>query len=139
MPFDALTYASRPDLSKPSLEGLAWILRHQMPEGHRWDFTKVIYRESCGTAGCALGVARIVWPELKEMYWIEMLQALGTQAYFTAQLFSAGVDSARENYGVLPDAVTAAMVADKIDAHLRDRAALNAAAEVSFAPVKEKV
>jgi hypothetical protein len=145
MPFDTLTYAqtnaARPDLSKPSLEGLSWILRHQMPKGHRWDFTKIMYREDsegCGTAGCAFGIALMVWPELEEQYWDQIAEALGTVAYFTTRLFSAEPFLTMREYGVPPEAVTAAMVADKIDAHLRDKAALNAAREISFAAAEEK-
>ena len=42
MPLDQTNWKqdteTKPDLSKPSLEGLSWLLRQQMPEDFQWGF-----------------------------------------------------------------------------------------------------
>lgn len=79
MPRDLIETETKPDLSKPSLKGLAWLLRHpwNWPVNFEWDYMTVgneivsaAQREvehaplpevPCGSAGCAVGVARLVW------------------------------------------------------------------------------
>lgn len=47
-----------PDLSKPSVRGLAWLLRH--PERWPWTFGPFDYNHC---PSCAMGLARAMWPE----------------------------------------------------------------------------
>lgn len=58
MPFDNTTglTESAPDLSKPSLEALSWLLRHReaWPKGHVWDYSH--------GRSCALGMCVGQWP-----------------------------------------------------------------------------
>ena len=53
MPFDGTPTA--PDLSVPSLENLAYALRHRetWPLGFRWNY--------CSAYGCAIGLAERLW------------------------------------------------------------------------------
>ncbi len=39
-------------------------LRSPMPEGFSWDFEYIKKHTSCGSGGCALGLASELWPEL---------------------------------------------------------------------------
>jgi hypothetical protein len=42
---------------------LADALRAQMPQGHEWEFGTYLDVHECGTAGCAIGLAHLLWPE----------------------------------------------------------------------------
>ena len=44
------------------LRQLRDVLRGPLPVGHTWDFRFPYYETECGTAGCAIGVACVVWP-----------------------------------------------------------------------------
>lgn len=57
-----------PDLTRPTLEGLAWLLRHKeaWPEGFSW------YFPDCSR--CAMGLASRIWPWPDE----HVLDLLGT-------------------------------------------------------------
>jgi hypothetical protein len=59
--FDPLTFSP----GREGLRKLARLLRHGMPAQFRWDF-RTIGAEECGTHGCAIGLARAVWPEARE-------------------------------------------------------------------------
>lgn len=61
MPFD-LKPTIKPDLSTPTLEGLAYILRHkeEWPRGFKWDY------ENC--AQCAMGMTVEIWQKQKYSY-----------------------------------------------------------------------
>lgn len=56
MPFDSL---STPALR---LAFLAEVLRQPLLEDHIWDFGTVYEKNECGTVGCAIGIAHIIWP-----------------------------------------------------------------------------
>lgn len=49
------------DLTKPSLEALAYVLEHaeHWPKGWTWNFRTPV--NECGTAGCALGIGMWLW------------------------------------------------------------------------------
>lgn len=51
-----------PDLTKPSLEGIAYVLRHKelWPKNFQWDFA---WRPTC-----ALGLGDLLWPE-ESLWW----------------------------------------------------------------------
>jgi hypothetical protein len=65
MPFDGR------DIKEPALRRavLCDALRGKMPNGFWWDFGGIFYtrynsqNKECGSAGCALGLASIMWPE----------------------------------------------------------------------------
>jgi hypothetical protein len=59
-PFDPLTFSPGDE----GLRKLAWVLRHPevWPKGHVWDFSKILTHVPCGTVGCAMGIARRMWP-----------------------------------------------------------------------------
>lgn len=57
-----------PDLTSPSLEGLAWVLENASAwpitqNGRRWRWDFKVCRNECGTAGCALGIAGAIWKD----------------------------------------------------------------------------
>lgn len=58
MPFDGTT-------ETPAIRRARLIeaLRAEMPEGFIWDFRHVAQKTDCGTAGCALGLACLIWPD----------------------------------------------------------------------------
>lgn len=63
MPFDGKTYR---EPLKPGLAGLAQLrdeLLKPMPENHRWVFGHVRHEQDCGTSGCAIGLATVLWPK----------------------------------------------------------------------------
>lgn len=107
------------DLSKPSLEGLAFLLRHQelWPKGFVWNYA------DCSK--CAMGMAHDLWavakPTLGEGADI-MSAAFGLPYSEAHQIFLAA--SGRPftfdvgSDGVVTCAITPEMVADDIEAHL---------------------
>lgn len=118
MPLDSTNWSrtteteTKPDLSKPSLEGLSWLLRH-LPADHEWSFSDVggPKRGGCGSFGCAYGLMRVVWGKPRNPYW----ELLGITVKDEEFFFLHG------RYDV-PDAfVTPTMVADRIDEFLRSR------------------
>lgn len=145
MPFDGTRWApdtrTAPDLTEPSLAGLAWLLRHPP----LWDdkltfnygFGLVLAADrfagdnipQCGTVGCAIGVAKMVWPSLPMHHsafdnnWCggpdfdAIYAILGIPNYVGTDIFyNAGT------YGCPWEDVTPVMVADAIDRVLARRA-----------------
>lgn len=57
MPFDGLT-------ETPAIRRARLIeaLREPMPARFEWDFCNIVSITKCGTAGCALGLANVIWP-----------------------------------------------------------------------------
>ncbi len=41
-------------------------LRNGLPKNFKWDFRTLYEEKPCGTIGCALGVASILWPDHKK-------------------------------------------------------------------------
>jgi len=131
MPLDQTTYTpaeTKPDLSKPSLEGLSWLLRRQMPPSHVWNFREAFHRNECGTVGCAIGVGCAVWPEVEAVACVNPMfgtvvfgAMLGLSQDDSYRLFSASRTSANENYGKDPRNVTPRDVADAIDRYIAAR------------------
>lgn len=117
MPLDSTNWSrttepeTKPDLSKPSLEGLSWLLRH-LPEDHEWNFSEVggPNHYECGSFGCAYGLMLAVWGKSKHPFWKRLGITDKTEEFF----FLHG------RYAV-PDAyVTPTMVADRIDTYLAE-------------------
>lgn len=114
---------------KPGLDGLAQlseVLRHpELWSRHRWNFSIAFAEDQCGTAGCAFGVKRVLWPEPSDFD-----DTLGNSvAIFMARRFRIEWDEAAALfmnlggfYGVREMRfVTAPMVADAIDALLAEK------------------
>jgi hypothetical protein len=114
MPFDSKPAVPvAPDLTKPSLEGLSWLLRHEMPAKFSWDYRILVGfdRQTCGTTGCALGLAEFTWGRSS----VEVAYPFGMPEEDADRIFySAGT------YGCRWHEVTAEMVADKIDEYLAE-------------------
>lgn len=122
MPFHGvITDFVAPDLTKPSLEGLAYLLEHPelwpTPKGKpwRWDFSKVSERNECGTAGCAYGIAKTIWlrrlPSYNNAFEEDSSRrpfGLDTEEFY--EIFARGVGD---------DEISPAIVADRIRQHLR--------------------
>ena len=131
--FPSIPTTTRPDLSTPSLPGLAWLLRHpkEWPQHFRWEFGNVLREAPCGTAGCAIGIAHLVWGGM----FGPGLESHGRRARSSSEILnltSAQVKLGMEEgdfedifltcglYDVaLSIYVTPTMVADAIDAYLQ--------------------
>lgn len=119
-PFDGLItdYAApkpnAPDLTRPSLEGLAWVLENPQawPRGWTWDFANIEVHHSCGTAGCAIGIARYTWPRLRRLLVSTSDSAFGGAYSDMLLIFEVGSNDSR---------VTPAVVAGRIRDHLAGR------------------
>lgn len=115
MPLDQTNWKqdteTKPDLSKPSLEGLSWLLRH-LPANHKWDFNTVGGPRSrgCGSYGCAYGLMFSVWGRSAQPFW----KRLGITSHVEESFFLHG------RYSVPDEDVTHTMVADRIDAYLAE-------------------
>jgi len=59
MPFDGRDSATQRRLA------LIAALRGRMPRGFRWNYGMVLEQRWCGTTGCALGLASLLWPEIR--------------------------------------------------------------------------
>ena len=128
MPFDSKTYQDAPVTDDPSfdyrvftprhdgLRKLAWVLRHPevWPKGHTWNYNSTIVRHECGTFGCAMGVARLMWPaHINDADVVEM----GDK--FEMLLCDAGaIFYEPPTYGKTAAEVTPLDVADAIDRYL---------------------
>ena len=126
MPFDDKTFV--PDLKTfvPGREGLrqlSYLLRHPelWPVNHSWDFDMTLVKHDCGTTGCAMGIAGMVWPDL----------FVGADGFFLSdwvdrvvRLFHVTHDEAHAIftddgiYGKPMEDVTPTDVADAIDEYL---------------------
>lgn len=110
-----------PDLTKPSLEALAYVLRHEGARRvpWRWDFSSFsdAVDTECGTAGCAGGLAAAMWlgvHESGEELVHFMSRIFGITYVHAEQLF---VEGFTRNSGL----VTPAVVAARIDDYLAGR------------------
>lgn len=130
MPFDNATYKP---LDRTRLAMLSLALRAPMPKAFTWDFGYVLesaqeYRDDgnrlpdgwCGSVGCAIGLAIVLWPDFKAAAWgpdvrcqediykaIEMPEEKVVEIFFCDWAYDTGYA------GVRPSDV-----ADKIDEYL---------------------
>ena len=80
--YDPTARPVAPDLSRPSLEALAYILRNR----HLWPSGFVFSYNSCSQ--CAMGLARRAWPESIETESpYDMAGALGVSIVSAQQIF----------------------------------------------------
>lgn len=63
MPFDVTT--ETPAIRRARLGDA---LRSKLPEHFVWDFSTVREPRGCGSVGCAIGLATMIWPELRPQY-----------------------------------------------------------------------
>lgn len=113
--FDAATPNER------LLELAGWLERQDLWEGRllEWDFTypRAKIEHSCGTAGCAIGLADILWPqagfEANSSRWngANIMDAFGLDEYELVSLFTSNFADER---GLEMNEVTPAMVAAAI-------------------------
>jgi hypothetical protein len=106
--FEALPRVIVPESPEGKLRRLITALREPMPDRFEWDFGIVHARRHCGTAGCAMGLAKKLGIVSRNggLHW-----QLGMKFSEACALFG------RDAYGVDPEAVTPAMVADKLQAY----------------------
>lgn len=107
------------------LHQLAHLLRQDMPEGFLWDFTEISVRRSgCRTCGCALGLAKYVWPEFDEpgasarllaAHLFKMPDIVVDRIFYDR----SRVDRPHAYAGKAMDAITPSDVANAIDDYLR--------------------
>ena len=103
-----------PDLSTPSLEGLAWLLRHKeaWPRGFVWDYN------CCDQ--CAAGIAALLWKECAfrtSVNWVSEVAAMWSMPLVYGGLGSARYIFANPGHGRLSD-ITPEVVASRIEEHL---------------------
>ena len=116
-PFDYRTFSP----GREGLRKLAWVLRHPevWPKSHRWDFSQVLEKGSCGTAGCAIGVAAMVWPASLPFACLSPLcgddQSLRSEV---EHIFLPTGQGCHHLYGKSIMEVTPLDVADAIDSYL---------------------
>jgi hypothetical protein len=112
MPFDVTSFTeTAPDLSRPSLAGLSYALRHRetWPEKFRW------YYGHCPT--CAMGLAVVLWNQIEEPSTDETAKAFGIYENTAAKLFLYLPDNINVPlWNITPD-----HVADAIDEYLAGR------------------
>lgn len=110
MPRDLIETETKPDLSKPSLEGLAWLLRHpeEWPDHYEWDFSVsgIFNGYHCG---CALALHR-------RMFNMAGIGRSCERAGMPDDQYSACFLN-----GQMDPRVTAAVVAGRIDDYLAGR------------------
>ena len=104
---DKITLPRVPDISRPSLEALSYVLRRRelWPAGFTWDF-----RHNCG---CGMGMAQRMWCDKDLLAVTDLLQIPSRVA---VKLFTMRGYIGRSDLSGC--AVTPEMVADKIDAYL---------------------
>lgn len=97
MPFDNKEFDS-PLIFTPGKEGLrklAYLLRQQMPAKFEWKYGVVYAESECGTAGCAMGLARFVWPEAAAAIPL-LFRGTATDAATVARLFDMPLEVAED-------------------------------------------
>lgn len=128
MPLDGSTYEVAPDLTTlqsgpEGLRQLAYVLRHRevWPPLHRWHYEHILYPTHCGTAGCAIGIAKLMWPGKfpGSQYYIDQAARLFKMERRNADIIFAGAGLGKVEFMAQ---VTPAMVADEIDRYLEGAA-----------------
>lgn len=107
MPFDGV------QLGHARLTKLSRLLRTgEFPASFTWDFEKYKEKTDCGTVGCALGLAHMIWPN--DFRSLTRVEFFGTTYETDTKLFF----NTNNFYGKLDAAVTPVDVADAIDRYL---------------------
>lgn len=92
-------------------------LRAEMPAGFKWDFATNLRHTTCGSVGCAIGLAKILGM-IENPYIGSMAYALGIDRFDAKWTFAPNDDGIDilPGYGVPWEQVTPQMVADKLEA-----------------------
>lgn len=110
------------------LRKLAWVLRHPevWPVTHRWNFLFTLEPRGCGTAGCAIGVASLMWGRtIKPEKGTTAMEKPFALSEMDAMLFFSCADPWRlETYNKPADKIIPSDVADAIDRYLTRALAL---------------
>lgn len=115
--------ASHPDLSKPSLAGLSYVLRHPeiWPDGFEWNYG------NCRT--CAMGIAHRLWTLVPDLFfvtpdiWIRATAAKFVLAGEDASRIFGWAGGSRDTQPIgFSQLVTPTDIADLIDAYLAKQA-----------------
>jgi hypothetical protein len=97
------------DLSKPSMEALSHILRHEemWPEGFKWDFG--------GCYSCAMGLAHAIWKRIESPNHYKISIHMDMPENVARDIFVRATWCAPEHryFEITPE-----MVADQIDKYL---------------------
>lgn len=114
--FDVFTFSP----GKEGLRKLAYVLRHpEMWRSHRWVYSVTEERNECGTSGCAIGVARCVWPEARSLL---PTRVAGLEEHISAVFAMDEIDAERlfllGTFATQTNMITAEDVADAIDRYL---------------------
>lgn len=112
MPFDG-TQIVTPELRRAIL---ANALRGPMPDGFVWSYASWFAKVHCGTAGCAIGLAHLIWPDAELIdhgspSYDRLCSFFGMTEDEAAGCFWTG----HPETGLVSD-VTPGMVADRLDA-----------------------
>ena len=95
---------------KKGLRQLSYVLRHpELWPRHQWDYANLLSSKECGTVGCAIGIAGIVWGErcIWKKDWEKHFR-MPSERFFSIFL---GLN----HHGRTARDITPQMVADKID------------------------
>lgn len=116
MPFDP-TPPTRPAVSRngvdlDKLRALETALRAPMPEGFTWNYSVVLAERRCGTAGCALGMAKVLGLIPMKTAALGSVAIFGLPSYEASLVFNSAEFYGRNHH----EEVTPLMVADAIAA-----------------------
>lgn len=117
-PFDQFHQKSSYPLSRARLYELSAALRREMPDDFMWEFDVVLRRYQkvggrCTSAGCALGLARVLFPDFDRDFdrlsFVELIEM--PHDAIEAVFFDCGPRHESAD-------ITAAVVADRLDTYL---------------------
>lgn len=124
---------TKPTLTPAQLEHLTKLieaLRKPMPQGFRFAMETVLDRDEahpeCGTAGCALGLASVLWPEFDPFNINDRCEFFGLTRDAVWAIFF-GTTTLWDLYGQRATAkdifgdITPGQVADQLEAYLEGR------------------
>lgn len=115
MPFDSV-----PQKARDRGYQLVWALRQELPQNFQWNFDVCKAKTDCGFAGCALGLADIIWPKLEIIEY----NVYGSMfdAEKVAEIFGISEEAASyifdEISNYYTDHITPQQVADALEAEL---------------------
>lgn len=123
MPLDGKIYEAVPDLKVLhkgllGLRQLSYVLRRpELWSRLTWNFDELLTKLDCGTVGCAIGVAEVVWGRRRGDRWPFYAKRFKMTKYDFNNIFLN--DCA---YAPVPDdEVTPTMVADRIDEYINSQ------------------
>ena len=126
MPLDNAVYRTTPDVLATGFEGLRQLsteLKNTLPYNFTWDFSTRIEKKECGYVGCALGLAKTLWPEQMAAASIcALLNLLGMDKYQQELDRIFGTTGFTHIYDKDWDEITPQDVAAKLDSFILENA-----------------